>query len=82
MQRKWKQFLKRFFRYLIIWMIYKYPILSQISAEFWCYMLIVCCAYLRIHQYELLEVSYDISIFKTKEYFQKAIIYIKNKFKK
>lgn len=82
MQRKLRIFLKRFYRLFTLWMIYKYPILSQISAEFWCYMFIVCCVYLRIHQYDLLEVSYEILILKIKEYSKKALIYIKDKFKR
>jgi hypothetical protein len=82
MERKRKIFLKKFCRYLILWAVYKYPILSQISVEFWCYMFIVCCIYLRIHQYDLLDVSYEIMIIKGDEYLKKAIEYIQNVFKK
>jgi hypothetical protein len=81
MELKWKKFKKKFYRLLVLWMIYKYPILSQISVDFWCYMFIVCCVYLYVHQYDLLEVCYEILILKTKEYFDKAVTHIKNKFK-
>lgn len=81
MELKWKKFKKRFYRLFVIWMICKYPILSQISADFWCYMLIVCCVYLYVHQYDLLEVCLEILILKTKEYFNKAVTHIKRKFK-
>lgn len=81
MELKKKKFLKKFCRYLILWAIYKYPILSQISAESWCSMLIVCCVYLRIHQYDLFDVTYGIFVYKADEYFKKIIEYIKNIFK-
>jgi hypothetical protein len=82
MERKRKIFFKKFCRYSILWAICKYPILSQISAEFWCYMLIVCCVYLRIHQYDLFDVSCEIIVIKADEYLKKAIEYIQNIFKK
>lgn len=82
MELKFKIFKKRMRRLLVLWIFYKYPILSSISAEFWCYLFIMFCIYLRIHQYDLLDVCYDILVLKSKEYSKSIITSLKIRFKR